>query len=597
MGTLPPGAIIDEKGAGLPPGATVDSTSLSYGQDTAEDAWRPNWGRDNLSDRLKLMAGVGDVALMGASAGVGEVFGGLAGLTALALSGDPDYAKQRAERWQNTITIGPFTEGGKYLLSAVVPPLSKADMAITDFAEEMADGDVGAATAIKTGIWGSIDIAGSLVPGAKAVIGNLKLNKMRKMVVAEAERLGIDIRLEDFADDVADAAKLVGSESRGEAATEYVTALRNAENLAKIKKNSLYLAALDEKLFVATSPVRRMGAELARELDGKFDLDGPQKGMNLVRRSLDDMHSTRLGFGSGQTLAVHFNRFEMLRKRLNSRIRDTASNPKSATAHAALVQIRTKMDDFMTTEFNKAVMENGRVISQGGALSGDTAGFLSYLEARKAATEHAWFNDTKVIADLIKKDTTPEEFSQWLIGASAVGSKKGAAAVVNKMKVMLGEDHPAIAAVRADFIYELTEPLLQLDPNFHQFANNFDKVLRKNKSLADALGLQSSDVASLANFAEVVKQLPPGGHIYTFREALATISRLSVGHGVAKGAARVTFMTKMLNYATGIDAVSPKQILGAIVDVQFDSPMIPKGTPVYSALIAGAALTGIQEEQ
>ena len=577
---LPEGAKLDKKLPPLPPGASLDS-----GQGVSDDGtYQPKFGESS-----KLIAGAADVALMGASAGVAEIASGLAGLTALALSGDWDHAKRRVEAWQEFITIGPFTEGGEYLLTQIAPTLSKADVKITDYAHEKADGDPEVATAIKTGIWGSIDLVGALVPGYKSVRNISKMRKMRKQVIAEAERLGVSLHLDDFANDVKAAAKLVGSESRGELAMEYVKALRDAEYLARVKKNSLYAAALDEKLFVSTSPIRRMGAELTKELDGPFDLDGPK--MKTVRQALDDFHSSKLGLAAEQNLTVHFSRFEWLRKRMNNRIKDAKGSPR-----AALITIKSKITDFMTTEFNKAVMENGRIISKGGALSGDTQGFLTYLSARKANTEFAWFSDTKIIADLIKKDTSVDQFAQWLIGASAV-SKKGSAAVVNKMKLLLGEDHPAIAAVRADFIYELTEPLLQLEPNFGQFANNFDKVLRKNKPLVDALGLQKSDVAALAKFAEVARILPPGGEFYTLREMIQTISRLAVGHGIAKGGVRVGFMTKILNAIGAVDKVTKKQILATIVDVRFDHPIIPKGTPVYSAFVAGAALTGVSDTQ
>ena len=589
--TLPEGATLNQELPALPEGATLGPAT-----EEGEAPWRPKPTSMSLlqKDTLKLMAGAADVALFAASAGVAEITSGIAGLIALAISrGDPDWAKERIEGWQDFVTIGPLTEGGKYLISLAVPTLSKADVAITDFAEEKAGGDPLIAAAIKAGILGSIDVAAAAVPGAKVVINTVKMNRMRKLVVADAERLGIDIRLENFADDVADAAKLVGSESRGELAMEYVGALRDAEYLAKLKKNSLYAAALDEKLFVSTSPVRKMGAELTRELDGPFDLDGPN--MLEVRRTLNDMHSYKLGFGSGQGLAVHFNKFEMLRKRINGRIRNSAS-AKYGTQKAALIQIKARIDDFMIVEFNKAVMENGRIISSGGALSGDTQGFLTYLAARKATAEHAWFSDTKVIADLIKKDTTVDQFSQWLIGASAV-SKSGSAAVVNKMKLLLGEDHPSIAAVRADFIYELTEPLLQLEPNFKQFANNYDKVLRKNKPLADALGLQESDVAALAAYANVARQLPAQSTFYTLREIIQTVSRLGVGHGIAKGGVRVGFMTKVLNAIGRVEKVTKKEIVSAMVDARFDQPIIPKGTPVYAAFIAGAALTGIEDNK
>ncbi len=578
---LPEGAKLDQKLPPLPEGASLDSGQAGSLDDSA---YTPKFGESS-----KLIAGVADVALMGASAGVAEIASGLAGLTALAFTGDWDYAKRRVEAWQEFITIGPFTEGGEYLLSALAPTLSKAEVKITDYAEEKADGDPEVATAIKTGILGSIDLVAAAVPGAKAVIKASKLHKMRKQIIAEAERLGVSIHLDDFANDVAAAAKIVGSESRGELAMEYVKALRDAEYLARVKKNSLYAAALDEKLFVSTSPIRRMGAELTKELDGPFDLDAP--GMKTVRQALDEFHNKKLGLAAEKNLTVHFSRFEFLRKRLNNRIRDAKGSPR-----AALISIKSKIDDFMTTEFNKAVMENGRIISEGGALSGDTQGFLTYLSARKANVEFSWFSDTKVIADLIKKDTTVDQFAQWLIGASAV-SKKGSAAVVNKMKLLLGEDHPAIAAVRADFIYELTEPLLQLDPNFTQFANNFDKILRKNKPLADALGLQASDVAALAKFAEVARHLPSGGEFYSLRELIQTFSRLAVGHGIAKGGVRVGWMTKALNALGMVDKVTKKQIITAIVDVRFDGPIIPKGTPVYAALIAGAALTGVSDTQ
>jgi hypothetical protein len=571
------------------------------------DVWEPELHGRGISDNIKsgaiqkLMIGEADVALSGVAAGVGEVLSGFGGLMALALSGDPDYAKKRVESWQNVFNIGPYSEGGEHILNKIAPSMSKADMAVNDFAEEKATDEEGnidplIASFIKAGIWTSLDIAAAVVPGGKALKGNFNLYKMRKQVIAEANRLGIDIHLDSFADDLADAAKMIGSESAGEAAMEYVTALRNAEYRAMVKKNSLYAAALDEKLFVSPSPIRKMGVELTRELDELYDLDGPQHGMAMVRRSLDDMHSRKLGFGSGQNLAVHFNQFEKLRKRVNSRITDTSGNKKFASANSALIRIKNRMDDWMTTEFNKAMIENGKVISEGGVLSGDAAGFQAYLDARKANVEFEWFNETKIIADMIKKDASVDQVAQWLVGAASTG-KRGATTVVNKMKKLLGEDHPAIAAVREDFVFNITYPLLKHPPNFLQFMDNYDRVLRKNKPLSDALGLQSSDVAILADYALVASKLPPSGKFYSGRELVQTIARLGVGHGVAKGAARVTFTTKVLNAVGRIDAVTEKQITAAMVDARFGQPFIPKGTPIYAAIVAGAALSGTADKE
>ena len=579
---LPEGFVISEPKADLPPGFVVKSDGVET-PEPQDNSWKPN--PNSLADHLKVAGGIAELGAKGMLSGIGEIASGYGGLTALAMTGDPDYAKERAEAWQNFFTFGPITEGGESVIETIAPPLSKVSLAIDDFSEEKANGDPEVATAIKTGIWGSVDVIGAAVPGVKAALRNARLRRYRKQVVDELNDLGIDAHLDHFADDVANAAKEIGSESAGEMAEEYVTALRNAEYLARLKKNSLYAAALDEKLFVSTSPIRRMGAELTNDLHKRgYDLDADD--MAVVRRTLDDMHSRNRGFGSGQNMAVHFNQFELLRKRINMRI-----NNSKGSARSALTNIKRQMDDWMTSEFNNAAVQNGQIVSSGGALSGDAAGFEAYLAARKANTELSWFNDTKIIADLIQKDTSVDQFAQWLIGASPL-SKKGSAAVVNKMKLLLGDDHPAIDAVRADFVYQLTEPLLQLEPNYQQFANNFDRVLRKNKPLADALGLQESDVAILADYARVADKLPASGKFYSMREIIQTVARLGVGHGVAKGAARVTFATKVGNAIGRVDAVTKKQIIAAAVDARFDQPVVPKGTPVYAAIIAGAALSG-----
>ncbi|GAG25275.1 unnamed protein product, partial [marine sediment metagenome] len=254
-----------------------------------------------------------EIAGKGMIAGGAEILSGLVGLAAFAVSGDSDHAKRRVETVQNFLSIDSSGEGAEYMMNQIAPAMSKADVAINDYAEVKADGDPLTAAMIKAGIWTSVDIAGAFVPGAKHVINDIKITKMRKQVIAEANRLGIDMHLDHFSNDVAAAAKMVGSESAGEAAMEYVTALRDMEYRARLKKTSLYNAALDEKLFVSTSPIRKMGAELASELDQTFDLDAPR--MATVRRALDSMHSRKLGFGAGQNLAVHFSKFEMLRKR------------------------------------------------------------------------------------------------------------------------------------------------------------------------------------------------------------------------------------------------------------------------------------------
>jgi hypothetical protein len=477
-------------------------------------------GTEAFTDRMKFFRAGADLAFMGLRAGGAEIVSGYAGLIALALSGDINYAAKRVDAWQNFFMGGPYTKEGKDAIEAIAPSMSKADASVTNWSEDKAGGNPELATAIKTGIYGSLDIIATAIPGAKTLLSARKLNKLRKQVMQEANRLGIELKMTDFADDVADAARTIGSESPGEAATEYVKALRNAENRAKIKKNSLYRDARTKSLHVETSPIRQLGDDLTAKLDDAgYDLDADD--MAVVRRSLDDFHSRRLGFGRGQGLAVHFSKVEMLRKRINRRIEGADGSSRSA-----LTVVKRDLDDWLNAEFSKASFSAGGQIQRGSALSGDLDGYRAYLKARKAAAEHGWFSDNKVIADMVAKDTTPEQVSQWIFGASALGAKKEAGLVVKKLKALLGEDHPSINAIRADFVYHIVEPLFAETPNFKVFANRLDTVLRKNKTLADELGLQAADVQILADYAKVARHLHPGGHLYTFDEVIQTVARL-----------------------------------------------------------------------
>jgi hypothetical protein len=589
-------------------------TQGATGTTQEEEPWSPS-GDPYSTDRLKMFGGVSELVFSSATTGVAEVYAGIAGLLSLTLSGgDMDHAKKRVEHWQNVFTWEPKSEGAQHILRQAMPYLSRADVAINDYAAKKAtyideEGkeriDPLVATAIKTGIWTSVDIAAFAVPGAKAVLAKHHLRQMRKQVIKEADRLGIRLTQEDFADDVAAAAREIGSESAGEQAVEYTEALRQAERSAKDAKKSAYAAAAAEDLYVETSPVRRLGYQIIRDLDKDYNLDADGIGMQHVRAVLDDMtgkHSRKPPFGSGtglevgRNMAVHFSKIEKFRKDINRRIRAAKKNPEYATGASALIEIQKRLDNWLVEEFNKAAIADGRIISSGQALSGSSSGLDAYLGARRAAGEHAWFTEIKAIADLLQKDASVDQVAHWIIGSSRKG-KTGAATTVERIKVILGDDHPAFEALRQDFIFQLTKPLLSKDgPNFKAFYQNYEYVLMNNKPLADAFGLDQSDVKILADFARTAAQLPTAGskkaRFYTAKELVQTIARLGVGSDVAKGAARVGFATKVGNLIFGVDRVSPGQVTGAVVDARFDQPWIPRGGPVYAAIIAGAAMSG-----
>jgi nicotinamide mononucleotide adenylyltransferase len=527
-----------------------------------------------------------ELALSGITAGALELGSGIAGLTAYALSGgDMDYAADRTRKWQEKM-YQPRGEDAQTIIETIAPPLSRADTKITNFAEQKAGGDPLKATAIKTMIYGGADALAAIFPLAKPIKDVAKLKGLQRQIMQDARRLGINLDADDFTNDVIRASKEFGSTQRGAASEEYVQALRRAEYLARLKKNSKYLEAYNTDLKVNTSMMRNLGKELVDEnnpdsLAFKYDLTG--KDMKRVRETLNSM---KHGYFSGKNKIALFKRVESFRQQLRKKINSAKSSEK-----AALIQIKAALDDRLNVEFNKAMMNQGD-----SALTGSPESFNVFNEARQLAKEHAWFNDNKVISDLIRQDTTAEQFSTWLIGASSSGAKKQAGAVVKKIKQLLGDDHPAIEAIRTDFTYELMAPLFKEKPNFQQFINNYDLMLRNNHSLVKELGLLDTDITTLEKFAKTARYLPEGGNFYSIEELTKAFSQIAVGHGVAKGAARVKFMTKVLKLLTGQSALTEKEILRSLTNSYLDEPIILSNSPAAAGVMAAATVSGIVDE-
>ena len=139
---------------------------------------------------------------------------------------------------------------------------------------------------------------------------------------------------------------------------------------------------------------------------------------------------------------INLKEFDDVRKRLNkNRSADVSEN-------LALDTINKSMGKWLDAEFDKIA------INQGSAISGEAAGVAAWKDARAASRDwHKRFQEDKVIANMIAKDATAETMSQWLVGATAMGARREAGATINRMKSILGENHPAIRGIRADFLF------------------------------------------------------------------------------------------------------------------------------------------------
>ena len=578
--------------AELPPGFKLEELPEGFVLEGAKE----RTFRDTIDHTLETAAAIPDLALTVASAGVGEVLGGLTGLANLAITRDPDEAARRVNEVSDFITVGPLTSGGKKALEEVGPALAVLDESATDFAEQLANSPspfgphgnpVETATVIKTALLGGLELVPAGKPGVSMAKTARNLKAKQKEVLKIAEDNGIRLSLDEFGDSVIEAAQRQASDRRGVNTPLVAEALAQQRKIDTDRRAALFDEARSSNTFVETRPVRELGGVSEKSLvDRGFDLGA--ENMAPVRRTLQELAGPEFGFAPGQNLAVNLNMLEMVRRRINKRL------GSDRQVNTALNSIKKDIDRFLDNEFNLAAIEAGQIKPGSSALSGEARGLDAWKRARAANVEwHKRFSEDKVISWLIDRDATPTEMRQWIMGASAMGAKKPAANTVMRMREILGDNHPAIEGLRQDFIFELVEPLLKDQPGFKQFINTYDTTIRRNPDLVEALQLDKTALNDLRDLARVQIDLPPGGVIFNdLKDVIRNVSRLAVGHGIAKAGVRVQLTSRIGNYLAGTDVMGPKAILEDIMKVKFNEPAIPKNSPAATTFRTGAALSG-----
>lgn len=563
----------------------------SYHEQTKE----PEGVRDFITGRAKEafkgVRALGDVFATVASAGVGEVMSGVAGGVTLLYGGDLDKAADVTRKTQDFLTIGPFTKEGRQVVEKVAPVLAKVEGAIDRFAEEKSMGSPAAATAIKTALLGGIE----LLPASKGTkqAGKLikDLKRKENIIKAAAAKDGIELKLAEFGPDIIEAVERMTPDQRAASVPAVVEALEKAKSIELARKNAAFDKAIQTRTFIETRAVRDLSDSIDAKLRERgFDLDA--ENMRPVKRSIEDLKSESLGFAEGPNVAVRLNQLELARRRINKRISfDKQTN-------LALRAVKKEMDDFLDNEFNSIAIEAGRIPRGQGAISGDAAGVKAWKDARAANVRyHKRFTADKVIAQLIERESTPEQYRQWLTGATAMGARKEASLTIKRMKEILGDDHPVIKGIANDLFFELSEPLFRDVPSFKAFVNNYDKFVRNNPSLYDELGLSRSEMKNMRDFAAVQKDLPPSGRVFTKGDIITFITRTAVGHDIARKGVHVQFSNRLANAFFGVDVVTQKQILADLVGAKFGEPAIPKASPLAAQFIAGAAISGLEDEE
>ena len=184
------------------------------------------------------------------------------------------------------------------------------------------------------------------------------------------------------------------------------------------------------------------------------------------------------------------------------------------------------------------------------------------------------FDKDVTIKKFLKEEVAPETAKKWIMSANATGAGTEAATVVNKIKNILGEDSPQMAALRQEVLYDVLQPLLSDTPNMQSFVNGYDKLFRQNKSFGDAIFPDSTQ--SLGELRNMVAAIQNNVGNVQRLDMDTIISRALFGHGIAKAGLKVSLAGQAIRMIRGADGrMRSNQIMADLLGYDPRAPLIP----------------------
>ena len=242
--------------------------------------------------------------------------------------------------------------------------------------------------------------------------------------------------------------------------------------------------------------------------------------------------------------------------------------------------IQQTIDDVIDNQFARDMMD------------GDPEAVAAWQAAHDIRKDfNRKFNEDKFINKMVNElDASPEQLRNALFGKSLTGPKDQAVATLRRMKRLLGDEHSAIKGITMDFVHELVQPLTADVPNFHQFIRQYDKLVRDNVTLVKEIGLDTTGLKELRDFAQMATRLPPGRQALMTPEFMATvISRYAFGHGIAKAGMTVSLWRRGISAMLGKDSISQRAILEELANTKFGEPAVQHGS-IWRSRVAQAAI-------
>lgn len=580
----------------IAPGAEMLPEGTHVRMETGEilpvDHWRAKHPNDQVpptigaqvKEGIANIVGVADITQTIVTGALAEPIAGYAGLIALTQGEDAAAAvAEVAEKY----TWAPRSEKARKWLGEVAAPLAKVEQGIDDLAVNgaaMVGGGPATATALKTIGLGLLEATG-LVKGTRSSRLRARNAQKAQLEVEEAiKHSGIDPTQGGLEESIMRQADKVQATGRDTNAGDLHQALIAARQADKDALDAKFKVARDTKAMIETAPVR----DFNRVMQDTLLRQGRDiANMPTLRDRLTDLQKldrvnpmTGRPRPGGRATAVDLEQFETIRRRINSK---DGANPSE---QAALVELKRGMDNWLDEQLTNDM------------ISGDPAAIARWKDARGAHS--AWkqrFDADRMIVKLLDKEATPQQINNWIFGASTTSTLPQATATIKRLTDVLGPDHPAIKGLRHDFTYRMMEPLMGEKPNYQQFINQYDSVIKKRLPIAQMMGVDAGDLAIIRRAAATAKKLPGNTPLIALAELPSVLSRVMLGNKLAKATLKVNLGRNLLHILFRNDRVSRRQIIRDLAGVEETGGLLTQGSKEALPFIAAASFQSLIKQQ
>jgi hypothetical protein len=253
-----------------------------------------------------------------------------------------------------------------------------------------------------------------------------------------------------------DAQEAVGSVSPQDMGSTLINRLRASEHEAQATKNDLYARAGESDASVRADSVQGVHNRVSTALDDAgrvVDAEltpAANRMMGELRNFSDLQIPNRVGPSApnpADIAAVDARGMEQVRKRLGS-MSQAANNDADRAASRLIMR---QFDDWQSDAFDNALF------------SGSPEALQVARDARAANTSwrQRFYNDRddadKLINKVVTGEVTPQEFSNWLVGASQVGAKGVSSRLLTRVSEAVNSDPEAMQAIRGGIWNRLSQ--------------------------------------------------------------------------------------------------------------------------------------------